>query len=72
MFGVSTMSSHIKKFRSFIRQLAEVKYMVEEEDAKAILLNIVPSEYNNINHISSHTLEDMISSLLVEEKRAIA
>jgi hypothetical protein len=71
-----TMSSHINNLRSLIRQLVEVKAMVEEEDAKAILLNNLPSQYNNViftlSQMSSHTLEDMISSLLAEEKRATA
>jgi hypothetical protein len=70
-----TMSSHINNLRSLIRQLAEVKAMVEEEDAKAILLNNLPSKYNNViftlSQMSSQTLEDMISSLLVKENRAI-
>jgi hypothetical protein len=49
---------------------------MEEEDAKAILLNSLPSKYNNViftlNQMSSQTLEDMIVSLLAEEKRTIA
>jgi hypothetical protein len=35
----ATMSSHVNNLRSIIRQLAEVKAIVDEEDAKAILLN---------------------------------
>jgi len=35
----ATMSSHIKNIISIIRQLAEVKVLIDEEDAKAILLN---------------------------------
>jgi hypothetical protein len=56
------------------RQLVEVEAIVEEEDVKAILLHNLPSQYNivifTLNGMFSHTLEDMISSLLVEEKRA--
>jgi hypothetical protein len=71
-----TMSNHISNLRSLIRQLAEVKAIVEEEDAKAILLNNLPSKYNNViftlSQMSSQTLEDMIVALLAEEKRTIA
>jgi hypothetical protein len=71
-----TMSSHINNLRSLIKQLVEVKAMVEEEDAKAILLNNLPSQYNNViftlSQLPSQTLEDMIVALLAEEKRTIA
>jgi hypothetical protein len=70
------MSSHINNLRSLIRQLTGFKSTMEEEDAKAISLNNLPSQYNNaifnFSQRSSHTLEDMISSLLAEEKRTIA
>jgi hypothetical protein len=71
-----TMSSHINNLRSILRQLAEVKVVVDEEDAKAILLNSLPSKYNNViftlSQLPSQSLEDMIVALLAEEKRAIA
>eukprot|EP01018_Ginkgo_biloba_P039116 Gb_11768 [translate_table: standard] len=71
-----TMSSHINNLRSLIKQLAEVNVMVDEEYAKAILLNSLPSNYSNViftlSLMSSQTLEDMISTLLSEEKRATA
>eukprot|EP01018_Ginkgo_biloba_P034981 Gb_38096 [translate_table: standard] len=71
-----TMSSHINNFRSHIRQLAKVNATVDEEDAKAILLNSLPSNYSNViftlSLMPSQTLENMISTLLVEEKRATA
>jgi hypothetical protein len=49
-----TMSSHINKLRSILRQLAEVKVAVDE-DVKSIILNSLPSKYNNV--ISSFLLE---------------
>ena len=56
-----------------MRQLTEVKATMEEEDAKAIVLNSLPSKYNNViftlSQMPSQTLEDMISSLLVEENK---
>jgi len=74
MSAKTTMSSHINNLRPLIRQLIEVKTTVEEEDAKAILLNSLLSQYNNViftlSQMPSHTLEDIISFLLAEEKRA--
>ncbi|KAH9291344.1 hypothetical protein KI387_043468, partial [Taxus chinensis] len=70
--GVS-MSSHINNLRSLIRQLAEVKAAIEDEDAKAILLNSLSSKYSNVvftlSQIQSQSLDDMIAALLAEEKR---
>jgi len=43
----ATMSSHVNNLRSIIRQLAEVKAVVDAEDAKAILLNSLPPKYSN-------------------------
>jgi len=45
-FNMSTkiiMSSHINNLRSILKQLVEVKNGVDEEDAKDILLNNLPS-----------------------------
>lgn len=39
-----TMSNHISNLQSLIRQLAEVKVMVDDDDARAILLNSLPSK----------------------------
>jgi hypothetical protein len=76
MFVEGTMSNHINNLRSLIEQLSKVKATIEEENVNAILLNNLPSQYNNViftlSQMSSHTLKDMISSLLSEEKRAIA
>lgn len=63
-----TMSNHISNLRSLIRQLAEVKSPVDDDDAKAILLNSLSSKYSNVvftlSQLASQTLEDMISTLL--------
>ncbi|KAH9314127.1 hypothetical protein KI387_022754, partial [Taxus chinensis] len=54
-------------------QLAEVKAAIEDEDAKAILLNSLSSKYSNVvftlSQIQSQSLGDMIATLLAEEKR---
>jgi hypothetical protein len=53
-----------------------VKAVVDEEDAKAILLNNSLFKYDNLiftpSKLPSRTLEDMIASLFLEEKRTIA
>jgi hypothetical protein len=53
-----------------------VKAVVDEEDAKAILLNNSLFKYDNViftpSKLPSRTLEDMIASLFLEEKRTIA
>ncbi|KAH9312384.1 hypothetical protein KI387_027419, partial [Taxus chinensis] len=67
-----TMSSHINNLSSLLRQLAEVKAPVDDEDAKPILLNSLPPKYSNVvftlGQMPSNSLEDMISSLLSKEK----
>jgi hypothetical protein len=71
MAAKTIMSSHINDLKLLIRELVKVGAKVEEEDAKA-LLNCLPSTYNNViftlSQMSSHCLDDMVSSLLVEEK----
>ena len=70
-----TMSSHINNLRSLIRQLAEVQATVDEDDAKAILLNNLSSQYDNVVFTlsqNSQTFEEMIVALLSEEKRTTA
>jgi hypothetical protein len=46
---------------------------VDEDDAKAILLNSLSQKYDNViftlTQMPSRTLEDMISALLAEERR---
>lgn len=67
------LSDHINALMSLLRQLADVGTKVEAEDSKAILLNSLSSKYNNIiftlSQMSSQSLEEMIASLLAEEKR---
>lgn len=43
-----TMSIHINNLRSILRQLVEVKVVVDEEDTKSIMLNSLPSKYNSV------------------------
>jgi len=49
--------------------------LVDEEDSKSILLNNLPSKYNNVIftliQFPSESLEDMIVALLAEETRSI-
>jgi hypothetical protein len=48
MFAEVTIFNHINNLKSLIIQLDEVKYMVDEEDDKAILLNNLLSKYNDV------------------------
>jgi hypothetical protein len=44
---------------------------VEEDDAKSILLNSLPSKYNSVVFtlsLPSQSLDDMVSFLIAEEK----
>lgn len=67
------LSDHINSLMSLLGKLADVGTKVEAEDSKAILLNSLSSKYNNIiftlSQMSSQSLEEMIASLLAEEKR---
>ena len=53
-----------------------MKAVVDEEDAKAILLNSSSFKYDNViftsSKLPSRTLEDTIASLFIEEKKTIA
>jgi hypothetical protein len=51
----ATMSSHDNNLRSIIRQLAEVKAVVDDEDFKAILLNNLPPKYSGVTFTLSLT-----------------
>lgn len=68
-----TMSNHISNLSSLLRKLAEVKALIDDDASRAILSNSFPSKYNNViftlSQITSQNLEDMILSLLAEEKR---
>ena len=67
-----TMSSRINTLKALMHQLVESGIKIEK-DTKAILLNNLPSSYNNIiftlSQILSQSLEAMISTLMVEEKQ---
>jgi hypothetical protein len=69
----ATMSSQVNNLRSIIRQLVEVKVVVDVEDAKAILLDSLSSKYNGdiftLSQLPSQSLDEMIAALLAEEKR---
>jgi hypothetical protein len=69
----ATMSIHVNDLRSIIKQLAEVKAVVDEEDAKAILLNSFPTKYNSViftlSQLPSQSLNGMIAAFLAKEKR---
>ena len=68
-----SLSSHINDIKSLLAQLADIDCKVDEDDAKAILLNSLSQKYDNaiftLTQMPSRTLEDMISALLAEEKR---
>ena len=67
------MSSDVNNLMSLLRQLSEAGTKVEDEDAKAVLLNSLPSSYSNVvftlSQISTQTLQETIAALLGEEKR---
>ena len=66
------MSSHINELKALVKQLAEVGVKVEEDDQKAVLLNSLSSKYHNVvftlSQLSAQSLDDMISTLLDEDK----
>lgn len=68
----TNMSSHINELKLLIKQLTKVDAKVEEKDIKVILLNSLHSTYNNdfftLSQLSSQSLDDIISSLLDEDK----
>ena len=51
----------------------EVGAKIKEEDIKSLLLNNLPSTYNyvnfTLNQLPSQHLDDIISSLLIEDKK---
>jgi hypothetical protein len=73
MHEETRLSTHINELMSLLRQLAETGIKVDPDDAKAILLNSLSSKYNNVvftlTQLPSQTLEEMVTSLLAEEKR---
>ena len=59
--------------RSLIQKLVEINTIIDEEDAKSILLNSFPYKYNNVifnfSQMPSQTLEDIISTLFAKENK---
>ena len=73
MYQETFLSAHINELKSLMRQLREIKAQVEEDDAKAILLNSLSSNYDNtiftLSQLSTKSLDEMIAALLAEENR---
>jgi hypothetical protein len=71
----SSISSHVNNIRSIIRQLAEVKAVVDEENAKTILLNSLSPKYSsvifNLSQLPSQIPNKMIATFLAREKITI-
>lgn len=69
----TSMSSHVHNLMSLLRQLYETGSKLEDEAAKSILLNSLPSSYSNVvftsSQMSSRKLDERIAALLAEEKR---
>lgn len=70
----TTMSNHINELKALVKQLVEVGMTLEEEDVRALLLNILPpSMYNyvvfTLSQLSSQSLDDMISTLLDDDNK---
>lgn len=72
MNGGDNIIQHISIFRSLLNQLAGINANVTDDDAKAILLNSLPSSFDHIvftlNKINP-SLETIISSLIDEGNR---
>ena len=72
MAADAKMSSHINELKALVKQLAEVGVKVEEDNQKAVLLNSLSSKYHNVvftlSQLSAQSLDDMISTLLDEDK----
>ena len=53
--------------------MAEIDSKIDEDDAKAILLNSLSSKYDNaiftLSQMPSQSLHEMIAALMAEEKR---
>lgn len=71
--GDNIIVQHIRIFRSLPNQLAGVKANIDNGDANAILLNIMPSSFNHsvftLNEMNP-SLETIISSLIDERSKA--
>ena len=73
MHEETSLSTHSNELKSLMRQLRKIKAPVEEDDAKAILLNSLSSNYDNtiftLSQLSTKSLDEMIAALLEKEKR---
>ena len=70
----NSIVQHISTLCSLLNQHARIKCTIDDEDAKTILLNSMPSSFDNIvftlNKLNpSPSLENVISYLIDEEKR---
>jgi hypothetical protein len=73
MHNETSFSTRINDLKYLIRKLGEIGTKVDNEDAKAILLNSLSLTYDNaiftLSQLSSRTMDEMIATLLAEEKR---
>ena len=73
MHDETPLSNHINDLMSLLRNLAEIGAKVDTKSAKAILLNSISHNYNNVVfrlcQIFSQLLEGMITSILAEQKK---
>ena len=72
MSSETSLSTHINELKALMRQLTENNSKVDEDDAKAILLNSLSSKYNNaiftLSQMPLQSLDGMIVSLMAKEK----
>jgi hypothetical protein len=68
-----SISSRVNAFKALIQQCAKVGVKVEEDEAKVVLINNLPSKYSNLiftlSNIPSWSLKTMISTLMVDKIR---
>ena len=72
MHSEISLSTHINELKALMRQLAEINSKIDEDDAKAILLNSLSSKYDNaiftLSQMPSQSFDDMIAALMAEER----
>ena len=72
MESETSLSTHINELRAFMRQLSKINSKVDDDDAKAILLNSLSSKYDNViftlSQMPHQSLAEMIAALMAEEK----
>ena len=73
MDSETSLSTHINELRALMRQWSEINSKVDDDDAKAILLNSLSSKYDNViftlSQMPHQSLDEMIAALMAEEKR---